>query len=279
MRFSARKSAPPERGRVQRVGMDHGRAGTRRRQRLPEAPEETGGDDFIGEPQGREDRARPPPLLPAPEKDSEGSAQRLAELFEDRGGQQPHVRRGDHRDAEVEQFVERHPAEQAVPGEEVLLDARDEGVGKGFLEEDLGDSAFQGFEDRRPFLLPEDEDHRGLGGEREEVGHERIRPLLLREFPGDDDGEILLPEGFRAAFPVGEDREVHALQGRNPNHLLHAVRVGGEDQDALSGHRPAPTARGTVPGRESVTSVAKDISTPRCELPAQTIHPCRRNGP
>jgi len=210
----------------------------------------------------------PPPLLPAPEKDPEGRAQRFAELLEDRGGQQPHVRGGDHGDAEVEQFLERHPAEETVAGEEVLLQARDERGGKQFLEEDLGGSAFQRFEDRRPILLSKDEDHRGFGGKREEVGHVRIRPLLLREFPGDDDGEILLPEGFRAAFPIGEDREVHALHGRNPNHVLHAPRVGGEDQDALSGHRPAPTPRGTIPGKESVTSAAKDISTPRCDLAA-----------
>ena len=137
----------------------------------------------------------------------------------------------------------------------------------------------QCFADRRPFRLPEDEDHRGFGGERKEVGHVRLRPLLLREFPGDDGGEILLPEGFRAAFPVGEDREVDALQGRNLNHLLHALRVGGEDQDALSGHRPSPTPLGMIPGRESVTSAAKDISTPRCELTEETIRHCRRNGP
>ncbi len=267
------------RGRVQRVGMDHGRAGTRRRQRISEAAEETGGDDIIGEPQGRDDRVRPPSLLPAPEQDPERGSQRLAEFFQDRGGEQPHVRRGDHRDAEVEQFVERHPPEQAVPGEEVLFDARDEGACKRFLEEDLGNPAFQRLEDRRPFLLRQDEDDRGLGGEREEVGHERIGPLLVREFPGDDDGEILFPQGFRTAFPFGEDREVDAFQGRNTNHALQIFRVGGEDQDTLSGHRPAPIRGGTCTGRDSVTSAAKDISTPRCELTAGTIRLSRRNGP
>ena len=86
----------------------------------------------------------------------------------------------------------------------------------------------------------------------------------------------------RASAPLFQSERIEkwdAFQGRNPRHALHALRVGGEDQDALSGHRPPPIPDGTIAGRESITSAAKDISIPRCDLTAETTCPSRRNGP
>jgi len=207
-------------------------------------------------PGTRGSRMVPPPFS-RPEKDSEGSAKRLAELSRIVVASSP-CPSGDHRDAEVEQFVERHPPEQAVAGER-YFSTHGRGAGKGSSKRDLGYAAFRA---SRPTALPSPRrGSTGLGGERKEIGPRTASvPCSFENFPCDDDGEFSL---WRASAPLFQSEKIEKWTPfrAEPEPSPPSVSLGGEDQDAF-GRSSTRTDRRGHPRRESVTSVAKDISTP-----------------